>query len=54
MKKLTDKKKSISIILIVSLLIVGFIYGVVTGLSRKNRESVNNNVIDERVVDKIM
>lgn len=50
MKKLTDKKKNMSIILIVSLLIIGFICGIATGLSRKDRESVNNNVINEKLI----
>lgn len=50
MKKLTDKKKNMSIILIVSLFIIGFICGIATGLSRKDRESVNNNVINEKLI----
>lgn len=50
MEKLTDKQKNISIILIVGLLIVGFVCGIVTGLSRKNRESVNNNIIKENLI----
>lgn len=51
MKKLTDKQKNISIILIVSLLIIGFICGIATGVSRKNRKDVNN-IINENVIYK--
>lgn len=50
MEKLTDKQKNISIILIVCLLIVGFVCGIATGLSRTNRESVNNNIINENLI----
>ena len=43
MKKLIYKQKSISIIIIIGLLVVGFVCGIVTGLSRKNREDINKN-----------
>lgn len=51
MKKLIHKQKSISIILIMSLIAVGFICGIATGLSRKNRENVNN-IINEKMIYK--
>lgn len=50
MKKLTDKQKSISLIAIIFLLIVGLICGIATGLSRKNRESVNSSIVNEKLI----
>lgn len=50
MKKLTDKQKSISLITIIILLIVGLICGIATGLSRKNRESVNSSIVNEKLI----
>lgn len=50
MKKSTDKQKSISLIAIIILLIVGLICGIATGLSRKNRESVNSSIVNEKLI----
>lgn len=51
MEKLVDKQKNISIILIVGLIIIGFICGMATGLTRRNKGSLND-IIDENVIYK--
>ena len=42
MKKLTGKRKNISTIIIVCLIVVGFSCGIATGISKKTRENSNH------------
>lgn len=46
MKKLTGKRKNISTIIIVCLLVVGFACGIATEISQKTRENSNNLAIN--------
>ena len=50
MERLTENQKNVSIIVIVSLLIVGLICGIATGYSKKNSKSENNDIINEKLI----